>query len=114
MIEKLITLFKIGRAFAKSDALSYFEEIYDPPWIVKLLVKILGFSFSEKKVSSEIPANEKLTYALKKLGPTFIKLGQFLGTRPDIVGEVLAKDLQKLQDRMEPISLNISTLSFET
>ena len=40
MIEKLITLFKIGRAFAKSDALSYFEEIYDPPWIVKLLVKI--------------------------------------------------------------------------
>ena len=113
MIEKLITLFKIGRAFSKSDALSYFEEIYDPPWIVKLLVKILGFSFSEKKVSSEIPANEKLTYALKKLGPTFIKLGQFLGTRPDIVGEVLAKDLQKLQDRMEPFSLNIAKLSLE-
>src|SRR6056300_273616 len=113
MIEKLITLFKIGRAFSKSDALSYFEEIYDPPWIVKLLVKILGFSFSEKRVSNEIPANEKLTYALKKLGPTFIKLGQFLGTRPDIVGEVLAKDLQKLQDRMEPFSLNIAKLSLE-
>ena len=34
------------------------------------------------------------------MGTTFIKLGQFLATRPDIIGEQLAKDLEKLQDKV--------------
>ena len=34
------------------------------------------------------------------MGTTFIKLGQFLATRPDIIGEELAKDLEKLQDKL--------------
>ena len=34
------------------------------------------------------------------MGTTFIKLGQFLATRPDIIGENLAKDLEKLQDKL--------------
>ena len=113
MIEKLFTLFKIGRSFAKSEALSYFEEIYNPPLLIRVLVKILGFSFVNKKIEKILPANERLINALKELGPTFIKLGQFLGTRPDIVGEVLARDLQKLQDRMPAFSLNVAKISLE-
>ena len=34
------------------------------------------------------------------MGTTFIKLGQFLATRPDIIGEEMAKDLEKLQDKV--------------
>ena len=34
------------------------------------------------------------------MGTTFIKLGQFLATRPDIIGEEMAKDLEKLQDKL--------------
>ena len=34
------------------------------------------------------------------MGTTFIKLGQFLATRPDIIGEELAKSLEKLQDKV--------------
>ena len=34
------------------------------------------------------------------MGTTFIKLGQFLATRPDIIGEDLAKNLEKLQDKL--------------
>ena len=34
------------------------------------------------------------------MGTTFIKLGQFLATRPDIIGEELANDLEKLQDKL--------------
>ena len=34
------------------------------------------------------------------MGTTFIKLGQFLATRPDIIGDTLAKDLEKLQDKV--------------
>jgi len=44
----------------------------------------------------------KLSAALTRLGPTYVKLGQFLATRPDIVGPALARDLESLQDKMAP------------
>lgn len=47
-------------------------------------------------------ASERLVTALTKLGPTYIKLGQFLATRSDIIGPELAKDLSTLQDRLPP------------
>jgi ubiquinone biosynthesis protein len=43
---------------------------------------------------------EKLCEALEGMGTTFIKLGQFLATRPDIIGEETAKNLEKLQDKL--------------
>lgn len=45
---------------------------------------------------------ERLTRALNRLGPTYVKFGQTLATRPDIVGPDVAADLSLLQDRMEP------------
>ena len=39
------------------------------------------------------------------MGTTFIKLGQFLATRPDIIGEQMAKDLEKLQDKVPAFDL---------
>ena len=39
------------------------------------------------------------------MGTTFIKLGQFLATRPDIIGEDLSKNLENLQDKLPPFSL---------
>ena len=41
----------------------------------------------------------------KVWGTTFIKLGQFLATRPDIIGEDIAKELEKLQDKLPPFQL---------
>ncbi|MEM7192049.1 MAG: 2-polyprenylphenol 6-hydroxylase [Pseudomonadota bacterium] len=46
----------------------------------------------------------KLSSALTSLGPSYIKLGQFLATRDDIVGRELARDLATLQDRLPPFS----------
>ena len=43
---------------------------------------------------------KQLCKALQEMGTTFIKLGQFLATRPDIIGENLAKDLETLQDKL--------------
>ena len=40
------------------------------------------------------------------MGTTFIKLGQFLATRPDIIGEELSKQLETLQDKLPPFSLS--------
>jgi ubiquinone biosynthesis protein len=48
------------------------------------------------------PAGNRVAAALTRLGPTYVKLGQFLATRPDVVGVALAQDLETLQDRMAP------------
>ena len=44
----------------------------------------------------------RLSRALEQMGPAYLKLGQFLATRPDVVGVVLARDLESLQDRLPP------------
>ena len=49
-------------------------------------------------------AGEKLGRALERLGPAYIKLGQMLATRPDIVGVEMAQALEHLQDRLPPFS----------
>ncbi|MEE8633632.1 MAG: AarF/UbiB family protein, partial [Methyloceanibacter sp.] len=46
----------------------------------------------------------RLSKALTSLGPSYIKLGQFLATRDDLVGRELARDLSTLQDRLPPFS----------
>src|SRR5262245_31145934 len=51
-------------------------------WLARLLEK-----------SSTGAARARLATALTMLGPTYVKLGQFLATRPDVVGVVLARDL---------------------
>jgi ubiquinone biosynthesis protein len=44
----------------------------------------------------------RLSRALERMGPAYLKLGQFLATRPDVVGVTLARDLEALQDRLPP------------
>ena len=48
MIKKLITLFKLGRKVAKSDILNITSKFQEPPLAIKILFKILSFSFSKK------------------------------------------------------------------
>ena len=58
-----------------------------------------------QKSNGEDTGNEaKLSAALTSLGPSYIKLGQFLATRDDIIGRKLAADLSTLQDRLPPFS----------
>ncbi|MBI5264949.1 MAG: 2-polyprenylphenol 6-hydroxylase [Bradyrhizobium sp.] len=44
----------------------------------------------------------RLSRALTRMGPAYLKLGQFLATRPDVVGVHMARDLESLQDRLPP------------
>src|SRR6476620_9620627 len=46
----------------------------------------------------------RLSRALTRMGPAYLKLGQFLATRPDVVGVMIARDLESLQDRLPPFS----------
>jgi ubiquinone biosynthesis protein len=45
-----------------------------------------------------------LSRAIDRLGPSYVKMGQFLSTRPDIVGAKVALELESLQDRVTPMS----------
>ncbi len=107
MVKKIITLFKLGRKIAKSDILNIISKFQEPPLIIKILFKILSFSIiSQKKAEIVQDEGERLSNSLESMGTTFIKLGQFLATRPDIIGEELSKKLENLQDKLPPFSLN--------
>jgi ubiquinone biosynthesis protein len=51
------------------------------------------------------PKETRLSAALASLGPSYIKLGQFLATRGDLIGPDVASDLRHLQDRLPPFSM---------
>ena len=55
----------------------------------------------------------RITRAIERLGPSYVKLGQFLATRPDIVGPELARDLSMLHDRMETFPIEASRAAIE-
>jgi ubiquinone biosynthesis protein len=55
-----------------------------------------------KRERREERPGQRLAAALPRLGPTFIKLGQILSTRADLLGEEIAADLAILQDRLPP------------
>ncbi|HNX92208.1 MAG TPA: AarF/UbiB family protein, partial [Syntrophomonas sp.] len=65
-----------------------------------------------KNIRTGMPVSVKNQYllamnlreALAELGPTFVKLGQLLSTRPDILPPVFIEELEKLQDKVEPIN----------
>ena len=105
MFKKLFMLFKIGRKLSTSGAISSIYEIYDPPITIKILFFVIGFSFNGNKNNNNLSPGIKLCNALQSMGTTFIKLGQFLATRPDIIGEDIAKELEKLQDKLPPFQL---------
>ena len=106
MVKKLIILFKLGRKVACSDILNIVSKFKEPPLAIKILFKILSFSFSPKKqIDVNKDEGERLSDSLESMGTTFIKLGQFLATRPDIIGEELSKKLENLQDKLPPFSL---------
>jgi ubiquinone biosynthesis protein len=71
----------------------------------------IDFAFAKgllKNRNGQVLADEsretRIRLALEELGPTFIKLGQIMSTRPDIVGAELATELEQLQTKVPPDS----------
>jgi len=60
------------------------------------------FRISKKAETILLPRYERIRLALEELGPTFVKLGQLLSTRPDLVPPTLVEELAKLQDKVSP------------
>ncbi len=94
-ITSIIRLIDIARTFARHDALFPLQNMGIAPVIVTVAKLI-----SRRTVPGRPGA--RLSAALEELGPTFIKLGQALSVRPDLVGEEIADDLSSLQDSLPP------------
>ena len=73
------------------------EEHIGPAWL-RAVVKVLPKS--DAYVDEPLPVRLRLT--LENLGPIFVKLGQVLSTRPDILPPEYALELAKLQDKVPP------------
>ena len=108
MFKKLFMLFKIGRKLSTSGAISSIYEIYNPPITIKIFFSIIGLSLKNEKKNYNLSSGKKLCNALQSMGTTFIKLGQFLATRPDIIGEKISKELEKLQDQLPAFNSTVA------
>ncbi len=100
MISALAHLTRLGRAgfvFAREGVLA----LVDPKPLPLPARAALACARLIERPTGERAA-VRLAAALTKLGPTYVKLGQFLATRPDVVGPALSRDLESLQDKMAP------------
>ncbi len=100
MIGAVINLFRgawVGFVLAREGALAFADPTEMPPHL-RLGLRIAR-SLERKGLGD---GAARLSAAMTRLGPSYVKFGQFLATRPDIVGMRAALDLEKLQDRVPP------------
>jgi ubiquinone biosynthesis protein len=101
-IRNIGRLVSIACTLARHDALGIIEA--PAPRTRKIGQFLLAIGTREPPGLKEQRPGERLATALQELGPSFIKLGQALSVRADLVGEDIADDLSTLQDDLPPFS----------
>jgi ubiquinone biosynthesis protein len=94
-------LIRTGATLERTGAMGVVLEAFRAPPRLRILARILGWPFKWLGLKGD-PALPPATRALTALGPAYIKFGQILSTRPDVVGEELADQLRYLQDKLPP------------
>ena len=84
------------------------EQLSGPPKTAIRVAKLFARRGSKKRGQ-----DQRLAKAIDRLGPSYVKLGQFLATRPDLVGAEIAADLASLQDRMNTFPKAQATAQIE-
>lgn len=92
-----VRLARIGWVLVREGVVSAVPSEHLPPF-ARFAQKVAGF-LARRKVQGE-ERSDRLSRAVARLGPSYVKIGQFLATRPDVVGAEFAADLSLLQDRM--------------
>jgi ubiquinone biosynthesis protein len=97
-------LVRTGATFERTGAMRLVLEAADAPPSLRIAARVLGWPFQWLGLAGD-PAQPPILRALTALGPAYIKFGQLLSTRPDIVGPELAGELTVLQDKLPPFPL---------
>ncbi len=96
-IRRLVGVF---RTLARHDALFVFTRLGLPRTPLKLAAFLL--LVRRERAFRDKSEGERLSAALTALGPAYVKVGQALSVRPDLIGDTLAEALTGLQDRLPP------------
>ena len=106
MFEALSDYMRLARAgavMARHDVVMPEDFRARAPWIARFVGATLRLLPGPSRRGKR--PGQKLAGALEKLGPAWIKLGQFMATRPDVIGVEAANDLSSLKDSIPPFAL---------
>ena len=103
-----VRLARAGIVLARAGVFSDVEPAMLPPnaRLPLSIAKLIG----RRTGGSSLDA---LPAAISRLGPSYVKLGQFLATRPDLVGPAVVRQLERLQDRMHPFPRDVAVAQIE-
>ncbi|MCR9148308.1 MAG: 2-polyprenylphenol 6-hydroxylase [Rhodobacteraceae bacterium] len=97
----ILRLIRTGATLERTGAMTVVLEAFEAPRALRIVVRALAIPFKWLGYPGD-PTMPPATRALTALGPAYIKFGQVLSTRPDVVGDDLAVQLRVLQDKLPP------------
>ncbi|NEK21442.1 2-polyprenylphenol 6-hydroxylase [Sulfitobacter sp. JBTF-M27] len=97
-------LVRTGATLERTGAMNVVLDAFEAPPALRFVARTLGLPFKWLGYRGD-PTMPPATRALTALGPAYIKFGQVLSTRPDVVGDELAVQLRVLQDKLPPFSI---------
>jgi ubiquinone biosynthesis protein len=115
-VTNLLRLARAGLVLSEHGA-SFVPKGDKVPWPLTALrmvtapLRLLMWPFRGNRRKDDAAA--PIAAALTRLGPSYIKLGQFMATRRDLIDPSLAKDLSTLQDRLPPFPLSQARAAIE-
>jgi ubiquinone biosynthesis protein len=104
-------LIRTGATFERTGAMAVALEAFDAPPLLRVAARVLGWPFQWLGYEGD-PSQPPVLRAITALGPAYIKFGQLLSTRPDVVGDDLALQLRVLQDRLPPFPVEVARSEF--
>ncbi|WP_375688088.1 2-polyprenylphenol 6-hydroxylase [Pseudooceanicola sp. LIPI14-2-Ac024] len=99
----ILRLAQTGATFERTGAMKVILDAYEAPRMLRIAARVVGWPIQWLGFKGD-PSMPPVTRALTALGPAYIKFGQILSTRPDLVGNELAVQLRVLQDKLPPFS----------
>ncbi|EAR50749.1 2-polyprenylphenol 6-hydroxylase [Oceanicola granulosus HTCC2516] len=108
----ILRLIRTGATFERTGAMQVVMDALAAPRLVRIVMRGLVWPFRWLGYPGD-SAMPPVTRALTALGPAYIKFGQILSTRPDVVGTDLAQQLRVLQDKLPPFGRDVALTEFE-
>ncbi len=105
-------LIRTGATLERTGAMEVVLDAFRAPKSLRIVAHALGWPFKWLGLKGD-PNLPPATRALTALGPAYIKFGQILSTRPDMVGEKLSEQLKYLQDQLPPFSTDVAKQMIE-
>ena len=104
MLSNLLFLIKLIRVLKKYNVLILINKNIRFKFLFIFFTNLISIGVSYDRNHKNKSDGLRIAQALNELGPSFVKLGQLISTRPDIVGNTIAEDLSLLRDNLPPFS----------